>query len=422
VYTPLPPTFMDPITHGIAGSLLGKAYFSKPSKPEGRVAVFAATLGAVFPDVDIFAESFSSDPLAIVKIHRGITHSFVGLPFFAFALACLTRGIARRRGFATPSLPLLTLIYGIGIASHILLDGMTSFGTRMWTPLSQRRVAWDLLFIIDFSFSAIILLPQILAWVYRDREASRGRAQRMWALFSLAAVIVWGVARFAGYPFHFWIVFLVAVLLAVLFFAPAIGAWGFAVSRPAWCAAGVYAMVAYLVVCGLLHHVASSRAKEFALANHLTVERIGALPVPPSFLDWGDAIRTPDGVYEAQFDLRNSRPTVFEYLPYSPPNQYIVRALQLPEVRTYWNFVRFPSVHSSKDENYEIVDFGEHRFSNGGRRAPQPFSYRVVFDESGNVAEEGFWPNGMFLQNLTKMRPVNVPPKANSSQPGGTNP
>ena len=52
---------MDPVTHGITGALLGKGYFSKR---HGRVAIFAATLGAVFPDVDIIAEVVSRDPLA----------------------------------------------------------------------------------------------------------------------------------------------------------------------------------------------------------------------------------------------------------------------------------------------------------------------------------------------------------------------
>jgi len=75
---------MDPITHGITGALVGKGFFSDR---QGRVATFAATLGAVFPDVDLVAELASRDPMAIVKYHRGITHSFVALPFFAAALA-----------------------------------------------------------------------------------------------------------------------------------------------------------------------------------------------------------------------------------------------------------------------------------------------------------------------------------------------
>ena len=114
---------MDPITHGITGALLGKAYFSKP---HARVAVFAATLGAVFPDIDVFYEAYAGiahqDPLAIVRYHRAITHSFVALPFFALLLAWLTHAIARRLGIASPSAWMLTLIYGVGIASHIVLD------------------------------------------------------------------------------------------------------------------------------------------------------------------------------------------------------------------------------------------------------------------------------------------------------------
>src|SRR6202041_3397287 len=190
---------MDPVTHGIAGALLGKGFFSKRQE---RVAIFAATLGAVFPDVDFFAQAISPGPLGIVKYHRAITHSFVGLPFFAVLLAVLTRALlpwVKRRwprfhDLESPPLGMLTLIYGVGIASHILLDGMTSFGTRMWFPISRERVAWDLLFIIDLAFTSIVLLPQIIAWIYSDRAECRVRAVKMWILFMLAAIASWVLA------------------------------------------------------------------------------------------------------------------------------------------------------------------------------------------------------------------------------------
>ena len=70
---------MDPITHGIAGSLLGKSLFTKR---EGRIATFACTLGAVFPDVDIFAELFSRDPLSVIN---SIADSPTHLPAFRFS-------------------------------------------------------------------------------------------------------------------------------------------------------------------------------------------------------------------------------------------------------------------------------------------------------------------------------------------------
>jgi len=393
---------MDPITHGIAGALLGKGYLADR---KGRVAIFAATLGAVFPDIDIIDEIVSPDPLAIVKYHRGITHSFVGLPFFAALLAWLTRWIARRRGIETPSWAILTFIYGIGIASHIVLDGMTSFGTRMWTPISQQRVSWDLLFIIDFSFTAIILLPQIAAWIYSNQAKSRMRAAWMWFLFTLGAIGAWTAAGAAGFPFHLWIVALASAIITALFFVPAMGGWGFRVKRSSWCQAGTYAMIAYVFACGIAHHAALQRVKEFASANKIAIDRMGALPLPPSYLDWGGVIRSIDGVYQARFDLRDPAPPDFHFAADSPPDSFIARALQLPEVQLFWQFSRFPVIHSFTEDGEHIVDIGENRFVNTRRKGPQPFTYRLIFDSSGNLLEQGWQADGMFLRHMQRISP-----------------
>jgi membrane-bound metal-dependent hydrolase YbcI (DUF457 family) len=410
---------MDPVTHGIAGALLGKGFFSKRQE---RVAIFAATLGAVFPDVDIFAEAISRDPLSIVKYHRAITHSFVGLPFFAILLAVLTRALLpwvqrrwpRFHDLESPPLGMLTLIYGVGIASHIVLDGMTSFGTRMWYPISTQRVAWDLLFIIDFSFTAIILAPQVIAWIYRDPGKSRARAWRMWVLFTVGDLLVWMLTRAAAYPFRLWVAGLASVVLAALFFAPAKGGWGFRVTRARWCQAGAFAALVYLFGCSVAHHEALLRAKAFADQNHIDRTRIGALPIPPSWLDWGDAIRSPDGIFESQFDLRTPGPAVFNFIPDSPPNEFIARALELPNVKLYWNFARFPSILSFVEDGHPVVELGENRFQNGSRRGPQPFTYRVVFDEAGNVLEEGWLTNGMLQSRMRRMVPQQPAPSKKS--------
>lgn len=406
---------MDPVTHGIAGALLGKGFFSRRQE---RVAIFAATLGAVFPDVDIFAEAISRDPLSIVKYHRAITHSFVGLPFFAVLLAGLTRALlpwVKRRwprfhDLESPPLGTLTLIYGVGIGSHILLDGMTSFGTRMWFPISRERVAWDLLFIIDFSFTAIILVPQMISWIYRDPAKSRARAWRTWVLFSVGDLLVWLLTRAASYPFRLWVAGLACVVLAALFFGPATGGWGFRVTRARWCQAGAFAALLYLFACSVAHHEAILRAKAFADQNHIDITRIGALPIPPSWLDWGDAIRSPDGIFQSQFDLRATGPVVFNFIPDSRPNEYIARAFQLPDVRLYWNFARFPSIISFVEEGHPVVELGENRFQDGRRRGPQPFTYRVVFDDAGNVIEQGWLTNGMLQSSMRRMVPQQPEP------------
>lgn len=397
---------MDPITHGIAGSLLGKSFFSKRN---GRVAIFAATLGAIFPDIDTVADVVTRDPLAIVKYHRGITHSFFGLPFFAAGLAWLTRRVGKRLGFETPSWLMLTVIYGVGILSHILMDGTTSFGTRMLTPFSQRRVAWDLIFIIDLVFTSLLLVPQVVAWIYSDKEKSRARAFWMWIVFSAGGVVGWAIAEAAGFPFHSWILVLASAVFATVFFLPDTipENWAFRVTRAAWCRAGLVLTLLYVVVCGAAHHTAMQSIVTFANDNHVAVERIGALPLAPSILDWGVGIRANNGVYESQFDLRHLQSVPVTFTPDSPSSMYTQRALTLPSVKLFWGFSRFPSIRTLADDGDHMVDIGENRFMNQ-RRGPQPFTYRVVFDATGHLIEEGLLTDGMFLRRMQRVSPADA--------------
>jgi membrane-bound metal-dependent hydrolase YbcI (DUF457 family) len=403
---------MDTITHGIVGALIGKGFFSERN---GRVATFAATVGAMFPDVDVVQEIFSRDPLAIVKYHRAITHSFLALPFFAALLAWLTRAgfaFAKKRwnlrDWEAPSWGILFLICVIAIASHIFLDAMTSFGTRIWYPFSQQRVAWDLLFIIDFCFTAIVLLPQIVAWIYSDRTKTSGRATAMWVLLTLCAFGAWKIAAAVGFPFHLWIVFLAAAIIGALFFLPAFRNAGFRVRSAHWCQAGFVLMLAYLLACSIAHHAALLRTRNFAAASHIPIDRIAALPLPPSLLDWGGVIRSSDGVYQARFDLRDSAAPVFAFSPDSEPNEYVARALLLPEVQLYWSFARFPVIRTSSEGGRHYVDFNEHRFITRSRQGPAPFSYRVVFNDAGDPIEEGWQADGMDVRRLIQIAPTHT--------------
>jgi len=406
---------MDPVTHGITGALLGKAFFSKR---EERVAIFAATLGAVFPDIDIVAEIVTRDPLSIVKYHRAITHSFVALPVFAVLLAVLTRALLpwvkrrwpRFQDWEAPPLWLLSVIYGVGIASHIVLDGMTSFGTRMWYPLSSRRVAWDLLFIVDFGFTAIILVPQVIPWICRFPERRRARALKMWIFFTVMALIFWSLAGAAAYPFHFWIVVLASAGFAALFFVPASGGIGSKLTRAHWSQIGAFAALVYLFACSVAHHKAILQAKRFADMNRIDIVRIGALPIPPSWLDWGLAVRSADVLFETQIDLRQPGPPIFNVIPDSPPDKYIARAFEMPNVRLYWNFARFPSVQSFRDGDQHVVELGENRFQSGRRRGPQPFTYEVIFDRDGSLVEEGWLTNEMLQSRMRRLIPQPVVP------------
>ena len=174
--------FMDTITHGIAGALLAKAAFNGADvfPPElvskRRVITWSVMLGAIFPDSDVLRDFVSRNPLLMITWHRSITHSLLLLPIWSVLLAALTVTICRWRKWESPSFLALWGLWAAGILSHILLDLVTTFGTMIWSPYKWSRPAWDILFIIDFSFTAILLIPQLLAWAYEDPEHSRRRA------------------------------------------------------------------------------------------------------------------------------------------------------------------------------------------------------------------------------------------------------
>src|SRR5580693_9198076 len=223
---------MDTITHGIAGALIGKAVFrgedmfaSKPMD-RARIITWSLMLGAIFPDSDIIRDWFSSDPMLILTWHRSITHSLICMPFFALALAALTRWFARWGKWDAPSFAALAGIYAVGILSHIFLDLVTTFGTMIWSPLQWSRPAWDILFIIDFTFTAILLVPQLLAWIFEDPEILRRRALTMSLIFLPAPFLVARFAQIVGAPISAGATLFATVLLAALFLSPVLFGWG----------------------------------------------------------------------------------------------------------------------------------------------------------------------------------------------------
>lgn len=390
---------MDTITHGIAGALVGKAFFAgepgtsiagENADATGRVAIWAATMGGIFPDSDAVLGLFGANGMAVISSHRGVTHSFLLLPLWALALAALTRWFCRRRKIACPSFAALTGICAAGIALHIFLDLITSFGTMIWAPLSAARISWDLVFIIDFALSAVVLLPQVAAWVHRERITQPMRALLAWGFFTLAAFAVRWLARLMQFPMSRWVGPAAALILAVLFFLSLPGGWGNRVPRRAWCRAGVLALGAYLCVCVFAHRAALGIVKEYAARENLRADAIAAIPLPPSLLNWSGLVRTPDGVHFTAIELFAARGPKFDFSGDAPDNPYITAARRLPEVQNYFRFARFPVVRYSEHGGINVVEFSDLRFYGRFRRAPQPFTFRVTLDAAGGVLSSGW--------------------------------
>src|SRR3984893_1117538 len=394
---------MDTITHGIAGALIGKAVFrgedmfaTQPMN-RGRIITWSLMIGAILPDSDVFRDFFSSDKLLIVTWHRSLTHSLVMLPLWVLLLAGITRVFARWRKWEAPSFVALSAIYAAGILSHILLDLVTSFGTMIWSPLQWSRPAWDLIFIVDFTLTAILLIPQLLAWVYSHPEKVKSRAIGMCLVFLPAPWLIAKIGEIVGAPISGRVVLSAMLLFAALFLLPALQGWGLRIRHDTWNRAGLAAALFYVACTLYAHHIAYVRIQRFAKLYPLQVESIGALPLPPSLWNWDGLVRTGRGVYELRMDLSERSASDVEllarehhYYPDAPPNSYIDAARSLPEVQKVLWFARFPITRFHKEGDVAVVEISDLRFVQSRRARPAPFTYRVRFSPEGNVLSKGW--------------------------------
>jgi len=402
---------MDTITHGIAGALIAKAAFggqdmlaAKPVTRE-RIITWSLMLGAIFPDSDVFREFFSHNDLLILTWHRSITHSLICLPFFAVALAALTRWLVSWRKWDAPSFAALTGIYAIGILSHILMDLITSFGTMIWSPVKWSRPAWDLIFIIDFTLSAILLVPQIVAWVYAKEDGLQRRALASSIVFAVATLGVAAIAIKVDAPLSVQGVLAAMVLLAAAFLLPAIRKSGLRVRPASWNLAGLLITLGYIGAAVFAHYVALKRVDKFSSTLHLQVQSQGALPFPPSLWHWDGLVLTPRGVYELRMNLSGGESAdvqaagfgadadsslTYRFYPDAPPNSYIEAAKRLPEVQTVLWFARFPVTRFHKEDAEAVVEISDLRFPQMRSDRPAAFTYRVRFAPDGTVESQGW--------------------------------
>ena len=414
---------MDTITHGIVGALAGKALFAGRDVPAGfakggesgalssptaRAAIVACTLGSMFPDIDIFAGPLARNPLAIMEWHRNITHSGVILPIWALLLTAISIPLARLLKWEAPPFLTLFAIYAVGIATHIFLDLVTSFGTMVWSPLRYSRPAWDWVFIIDLTLTGIALVPQLAAWCYREPEQFWRRSICVWAALTVGAFGGYFFADISGYGFPIAIVGVVSAIFAVIIFVPAAQGAGFRWTRARWCRAGLAVLCAYIGLAAEAHHKAFADVEHFAAAQQLQVESLAALPLPPTLTHWVGLVSTPKGVWRTTFHEPGGAVESKQLYTDAHSREFIEQARKLHDVQVFLWFARYPVWRVRQREGQQtVVEISDVRFFrehvpdavavpqpstgvSGIRPRPSGFTFDVVFDAGGRIISHGF--------------------------------
>ncbi len=152
---------MDPLTHAVCGAALAAAV---ARRGDLRLAAVVGAAAGIAPDLDVFIRS-ATDPLLQLGYHRHFTHALAFVPFGALLCAAIGWPFLRRRlPFAR-----LYLYCFMGYLQGGLLDACTSYGTRIWWPFSNERVAWSNVAIIDPLFTGAIIVLLLCAIIFRRR-------------------------------------------------------------------------------------------------------------------------------------------------------------------------------------------------------------------------------------------------------------
>lgn len=147
---------MDIITQGLAGAVLAQ---SVARKPESRTALWVGFLAGLLADVDALWMLADSDPLLQLDFHRHFTHSIFFIPIGGLIAALLLWPWVKTQ-LAFSRLLLFTMV---AYATSGLLDACTSYGTSLLWPVSDARIAWNIIAIVDPIFSLSLLAAIIYA-------------------------------------------------------------------------------------------------------------------------------------------------------------------------------------------------------------------------------------------------------------------
>src|SRR5690606_718925 len=140
---------VEPLSRGVVGAIAAQSVARSGELRAASVAGFAAGL---LPDLDVFIRS-AEDPLLFLDYHRHFTHALAFVPIGG-AVAALLLWPALRRWLPARRLLLFCLL---GFATHGLLDACTTYGTQLLWPFSNSRVAWNVVSVVDPTFTLLVL-------------------------------------------------------------------------------------------------------------------------------------------------------------------------------------------------------------------------------------------------------------------------
>lgn len=296
--------------------VLGAATFAlvKDKEIGKKALLYGAILGTI-PDLDILINPFFNT-IEQLSIHRAFSHSI----FFSLLLSLLfAKWFSNKYKTSYKS-----WFYACFLAlfTHPLLDLCTTYGTKIFYPLSNSFYSFDNVFVIDPLYTIWLLIGCITLLFMKKDNIKR------------QTIIIWSLALSTGYLF--------------------------------------------LGLCANFY--ATHQFKKELERQNITFEKIKVVPTPFNTILWQSIVKTKEGLYYADYSLLDSKSKIDFH--YEKNNVDFIKSKKaIKELEPFFNFTE--GFELAKNENGKMhiygTKFGLINIENGEAK----FIFPLVFNKNG---------------------------------------
>ncbi len=163
---------MDSITQIVLGAACGEAVLGK--KIGNRALLFGA-IGGTIPDLDVFiGKLLFNNEIDAMAFHRGFMHSFLFAILAAVGFGMLVFWIYNRgKRFGMTTQKEWMWLFFASIFTHPILDSFTAYGTQLFAPFSNYRVAFNNISVADPMYTLPFLIALIVVMCFKRTSTKR---------------------------------------------------------------------------------------------------------------------------------------------------------------------------------------------------------------------------------------------------------
>ncbi|WP_046744501.1 metal-dependent hydrolase [Kordia zhangzhouensis] len=163
---------MDSLTQIVLGAACGEIAMGKKI---GNKALLFGAIGGTIPDLDVFVGDWIYDNnIDAMLFHRGFMHSITFAIIASLLLGLLVYKLYDKGKRKDTTIQKdWTWLFFLSIFTHPILDCFTGYGTQLFLPFSDYRVAFSNIAVVDPLYTIPFLLCLIILMFYHRKDTKR---------------------------------------------------------------------------------------------------------------------------------------------------------------------------------------------------------------------------------------------------------